>query len=157
MSKRNKNESHIFLKDFDYEKYQLVLPYRFLFGRKRQRFIYSELEKLHPCFSGEFCFDSNMRKVCKKGFVSDVMVIHKNKLAEYEAKRSLTAVGMGRITGTGFFVNSSRHHRFFVNENLKRVFVAGCFVVVSVLSLFVIAGFVRLNGRSDKEIFRRRK
>ncbi len=151
MSKRNKNESHIFLKDFDYEKYQLVLPYRFLFGRKRQRFIYSELEKMHPCFSSEFCFDSNMRKVSKKGFVSDVMVIHKNKLAEYEAKRSLSAVGMGRITGTGFFVNSSRHHRFFVNEKLKRVFVAGCFIVVSVLSLFVIAGFVRLNGRANKE------
>ena len=86
MSKRNKNESHIFLKDFDYEKYQLVLPYRFLFGRKRQRFIYSELEKMHPCFSGEFCFDSNMRKVSKKGFVSDVMVIIKINLLNMRLK-----------------------------------------------------------------------
>ena len=151
MSKRDKTENNIFLKDFDYEKYQLVLPYRFLFGRKRQRFIYSELEKKHPCFSGEFCYDSTIRKVSKKGFVSDVMVIHKNKLAEYEAKRYLSASGIGRITGTGFLVDFSTRRRFFVNEKLKRVFAVSCFFVIAILILFVLTGVLRLTGRTKEE------
>ncbi len=151
MNNDNKAEKIPYLKTFDYEKYQLVLPYRFLFGRKRQRFIYSELEKMHPCFSSEFCFDSTLRKVSKKGFVSDVMVIHKNKLAEYEARRSLFAAGIGRITGTGFFAETGVRHRFFINEKFKRTFETAVFVAAAVLIFFVVREVGSLTETFGKE------
>lgn len=151
MNKKNKVDDNIVLKNFDYEKYQLVLPYRLLFGRKRKRFIYSELEKIHPCFSDEFCFDSDICKVSKKGFVSDVMVIHKNTLAEYEAKRYESAVGINRITGSGFFIDSCKRRRFFVNEKFKRMIVTLCFVFLMIFISLVLAGVKRVAGISKKE------
>ena len=151
MNKKNKVDDNIVLKNFDYEKYQLVLPYRLLFGRKRKRFIYSELEKMHPCFSDEFCFDSDICKVSKKGFVSDVMVIHKNTLAEYEAKRYESAVGINRITGSGFFIDSCKRRRFFVNEKFKRMIVTLCFVFLMVFISLVLAGVKKVAGISKKE------
>jgi hypothetical protein len=151
MNKKNKVDDNIVLKNFDYEKYQLVLPYRFLFGRKRKRFIYSELEKMHPCFSDEFCFDSDICKVSKKGFVSDVMVIHKNTLAEYETKRYESAVGINRITGSGFFIDSCKRRRFFVNEKFKRMIVTLCFVFLMIFISLVLAGVKKVAGISKKE------
>ena len=151
MNKKNKVDDNIVLKNFDYEKYQLVLPYRFLFGRKRKHFIYSELEKIHPCFSDEFCFDSDICKVSKKGFVSDVMVIHKNTLAEYEAKRYESVVGINRITGSGFFIDSCKRRRFFVNEKFKRMIVTLCFVFLMVFISLVLAGVKKVAGISKKE------
>lgn len=151
MNKKNKVDDNIVLKNFDYEKYQLVLPYRFLFGRKRKHFIYSELEKMHPCFSDEFCFDSDICKVSKKGFVSDVMVIHKNTLAEYEAKRYESAVGINRITGSGFFIDSCKRRRFFVNEKFKRMIVTLCFVFLMIFISLVLAGVKKVVGISKKE------
>ena len=151
MNKKNKVDDNIVLKNFDYEKYQLVLPYRLLFGRKRKRFIYSELEKMHPCFSDEFCFDSDICKVSKKGFVSDVMVIHKNTLAEYEAKRYESAAGISRITGSGFFIDSCKRRRFFVNEKFKRMIVTLCFVFLMIFISLVLAGVKKVVGISKKE------
>ena len=151
MNKKNKVDDNIVLKNFDYEKYQLVLPYRLLFGRKRKRFIYSELEKMHPCFSDEFCFDSDICKVSKKGFVSDVMVIHKNTLAEYEAKRYESAAGISRITGSGFFIDSCKRRRFFVNEKFKRMIVTLCFVFLMIFISLVLAGVKKVTGISKKE------
>ena len=151
MNKKNKVDDNIVLKNFDYEKYQLVLPYRLLFGRKRKRFIYSELEKMHPCFSDEFCFDSDICKVSKKGFVSDVMVIHKNTLAEYEAKRYESAVGINRITGSGFFIDSCKRRRLFVNEKFKRMIVTLCFVFLMIFIFLVLAGAKKVAEISKKE------
>ena len=151
MNKKNKVDDNIVLKNFDYEKYQLVLPYRLLFGRKRKRFIYSELEKMHPCFSDEFCFDSDICKVSKKGFVSDVMVIHKNTLAEYEAKRYESAAGISRITGSGFFIDSCKRRRFFVNEKFKRMIVTMSFVFLMIFIFLVLAGVKKVTGISKKE------
>ena len=125
MKKGSVTENKNLLRESDYEKYQLVLPYRFLFGRRRQRFIYSELEKMHPCFSDEFCFDSNVRKFSRKGLVSDVLVIHKFTLAEYETRRD--------ASGNGFFVSFCKHHRFFKDGKVKQLFLVKALIVVCVL------------------------
>ena len=123
-----KNEMR--LKQSDYEMYRVILPYRFLFGRNRRRFIYSELEKMHPCFSDEFCFDSKIQKFSKKGLVSDVMVMHKYKLAEYEAGRS--------VNGTGFFAENTKRHRYFVDESFRKK-IAVLFIVLA--GSFVFTGW----------------
>ena len=146
--KMNKREN-LLLKRNDFEKYQLVLPYRFLFGRRRNRFIYSELEKMHPCFSDEFCFDVNVRSLSKKGLVSDVMVIHKYLLAEYEAKRSLSDSLMNRRVGSGFYAEACRKKRFFVNEKLKAFSQSGFFIL---LLLFVLVSFSLFSvARKDRQ------
>ena len=83
------------LKECDFEKYEIVLPYKFCFGRNKNLFLCSELEKRHPCFSDEFCFDVRVKNFSKNGLCSDVFVINKMKLAEYEGKR--------RFSGSGFY------------------------------------------------------
>lgn len=70
------------VKKSDYEKYSINLPFKFLLGKRRKKFIFKELEKLHPCFSDEYCFDS---KILYKNwkFFADVLVMNKMKLASY--------------------------------------------------------------------------
>ena len=120
MNKENAVEKNeLIIKRSDFEKYQLVLPYRFLFGRSRQRFIYSELEKMHPCFSDEFYFDSKIKGLSKKGAVSDVMVIHKYTLAEYETKRPVSGSLFKRLIGSGFFAESCKEGKIFVNKRIR--------------------------------------
>ena len=70
------------VKKSDYEKYSIILPFKFLLGKRRKKFIFKEREKLHPCFSDEYCFDS---KILYKNwkFFADVLVMNKMKLASY--------------------------------------------------------------------------
>ncbi|MBQ8211689.1 MAG: hypothetical protein IJZ27_04070, partial [Treponema sp.] len=70
------------VKKSDYENYSINLPFNFLLGKRRKKFIFKELEKLHPCFSDEYCFDS---KILYKNwkFFADVLVMNKMKLASY--------------------------------------------------------------------------
>lgn len=70
------------VKKSDYENYSINLPFKFLLGKRRKKFIFKELEKLHPCFSDEYCFDS---KILYKNwkFFADVLVMNKMKLASY--------------------------------------------------------------------------
>ena len=63
---------------------------------------------MHPCFSDEFCFDAVPRKIARKGICTDVLVMSKNKLAEYEGKR--------RFSGNGFKLEGEKHHRFFIDK-----------------------------------------
>ena len=92
----------------DFERYEIVLPLSALAGRRRKSFLYSELEKMHPCFSDEFCFDMMPRKVGRKGVSAEVLVMSKNKLAEYEGKR--------RFCGNGFKIEGEKYHRFFIDK-----------------------------------------
>ena len=147
----NKKNS-LLIKDTDYEKYQLVLPYRFMFGRKKNRFIYSELEKLPPCFSDEFCFDSNIRKFSRKGLMSDVLVIHKYRLAEYEAERGKRGAISGTFAGSGFYVNSYKRHRFFKNENIKKELCFELIFSIIALLLFLIMGISKIKNHPVESI-----
>ena len=72
----------------DYENYKIQMPVNYLFSKKKNKFIYGELEKVHPCFSDDFCFFPK-NKISHKGVISDVIVIYKSKLAEYKNKTGL--------------------------------------------------------------------
>ena len=147
----NKNcvnqKSDIFLRKADYEQYQIILPYKFLFGRNRNRFIYSELEKMHPCFSDEFSFDAKASRFSKKGLISDVMVIHKYKLADYEGRRAVAGKGISRITGSGFLAESCERHRFFVSEKIRKRFL----VIILIFVVALVLSFIwRLQGTDSQ-------
>lgn len=132
-------EGNVLIKKSDYEKYRIILPYRFLFGKRRQNYLSAELEKLHPCFSDEFCFDPDFIGLSRKGISADVMVMHKYKLAEYENRHP--------VTGSGFLAENCDRHRYFVAHKYK--------VLTAVLILLlVILGFSLISwviGAAKKE------
>lgn len=122
------------IKSRDYECYKIILPFSAFTGKKRKKCLCSELEKMHPCFSNEYSFDSSISQIKKKGFMFEVFVINKNKLAEYESKR--------RFPGTGFFMASEsedrKKRRFFISRKWKMIlfvflccFIAGIFGAIS--------------------------
>ena len=125
----------------DFERYEVLLPYKVAAQNKGRKFIYSELEKMHPCFSDEYCVDSGVKKITKKGICSDVFVIHKFKLAEYENRR--------HFSGLGFFLADEKKKKFFVSRKIRLFIFAG-----------IVFGFVALWGGKlalgdGKEIFER--
>lgn len=139
-----KNENVI--KKNDFEKYEIIVPFKKIAGRRKVQFLCSELEKKHPCFSDEFTFDSVIKSFSRKGILQDVLVINKIKLAEYERKRSFSS-----FSGTGFCVeneaslsdckNSSLvwKHRFFVNKKIK---LLSAFITLFVLVIFLMSVFL---------------
>ena len=116
------NHKSSVIRKYDFERYEVMLPFLCASGRRKRNYLFGELEKMHPCFSDEFCFDSDFRCVTKKGIRSDVFVINKRKLAEYEEKR--------RLQGAGFLLeNQNAKKRFFVSGKMKSM-LAGCAVCV---------------------------
>lgn len=105
----------------DYERYSVRLPFRVFLSRKRNRnrFLFGELEKLHPCFSDECSFDSRLR-LEKKGLVSDVVVMNSLKLSEYKA----------RYLGKRLFLEENPEKVVFKGNGEKRFLTGGVFVLL---------------------------
>ena len=75
----------------DYERYSFVVPFGCLFGKKRDKYIFKELEKLHPCFSDDCCFDSKI-VFKKRNFFANVLVMDKLKFSEYKYENPRAAL-----------------------------------------------------------------
>ncbi len=70
----------------DYELYLMNVPLT-LFGKKRRQFIKRELEKVHPCFSEQFSFDS--KRCIRKGKIQTLIaVMDKVKVLEYKRNKA---------------------------------------------------------------------
>ena len=106
----------------DYDFYTIPIPVKALLHRKKNLYISSQLEKLHPCFSDECSFDSHLN-FGKKGLNADVVVMQKYKVAEYKAMHK-------RLT-----VRERKHIQFF--EDNKKIKILGFFVAV----VFLLVGF----------------
>ena len=110
----------------DYDFYTIPLPVKTLLHRQKDRYIGSQLEKLHPCFSDDCSFDSHL-SLGKKGLNADVVVMQKYKVAEYKAlyKR--------------MFVQERKHIQFFAGNKCMRrgvVAVVGLLMLVFALVFF---------------------
>ncbi len=93
---------------------------------EKKQYLSSELEKMHPCFSDEFIFDSALKKINRKGLSESVYVMNKYKLAEYEGKR--------HFSGLGFFIDEKHHgKRFFINKKWKLILSMPVFVLAVVV------------------------
>lgn len=69
----------------DYEVYNLCIPLKKLHRGNIKKYIYGELEKLHPCFSDKDAVDCKFH-VGKKGLEANVTVLEKLTLAEYKSR-----------------------------------------------------------------------
>ena len=119
----------------DFESYEIILPFYAITGKRRKQYLCSELEKMHPCFSDEFAFDSAVKKIGRKGVCADVVVMNKYCLAEYEDKR--------RFSGNGFRIDLNPERksflakkRFFVDKKWRTSFL---FVTLSVTACLIVA------------------
>ena len=123
------------IKKNDVEKYEILLPFTALIGKRKKQFLCSELEKMHPCFSDEFTFDSSVQRIKRNGVRENVLVMNKYKLAEYEGKR--------RFSGSGFAVEGAKisfYRRFFLNAKWK--FFLRLLCGAAAFSVFLLAGYL---------------
>ncbi|MCF0242879.1 MAG: hypothetical protein HUK25_09580 [Treponema sp.] len=82
----------------EYDSYVMKIPLKFLFGRKRNKYIYGELEKRHPCFSDAFVFDSKF-SIGKNGILSNVVVMERARVSylKYSNGKRILCTEKGRI------------------------------------------------------------
>ena len=112
----------------DYDFYTIPFPVKALFGPRREHYIFSELEKLHPCFSNDCSYDTHFR-IEKSGLKADVVVMQKYKVAEYKANKTNLV-----------FKESVRHH-FFAQRKRKAVYL---FLTAAVLLIIVLVYTINL-------------
>lgn len=113
----------------DYELYLMNVPMT-LFGKKRRQYIKRELEKVHPCFSEQFSFDS--KRCIRKGKVQTLIaVMDKVKVLEYKRNRS-----------RGLHLEGVRAGSLFSNN--KKILSA--FVLAVIIMSFVI---IRSVGKKN--------
>lgn len=106
----------------DYERYFIPVSPINLLPKTKEKFIYGELEKRHPCFSDDFYYFIR-DKISKKGIVADVVVMEKTKLGSYKNK-----CGNGNILINGKKLRKS--------DNKKNVFVFIVFILAFVAIFF---------------------
>ena len=132
----------------DFECYEILLPFSAIAGKRKKQFLSSELEKLHPCFSDEFTYDTYIKKIQKKGICENVLVMNKYKLAEYEGKRA--------YSGTGFRIESEKQKRFFVSKKWKSILwtIAFCLFigVIGIISGVLAGRKYNSNVQSEPEM-----
>lgn len=93
----------------DYELYKILLPWKFLFGHEKN-FILGELEKRHPRFSGNCCYDTKY-VLHKKNLLAEVVVMEKANLAHYKNAGGVLYLENPRKRSV--FSNRAKIQRFF--------------------------------------------
>ncbi len=127
----------------DYERYTVNLPWKTIIGRRKRRFLFSELEKLHPCFTSECSFDSKLR-LGKKGFKSDVVVMSGLRLAEYKA----------RYPGKRLYIEENIKKSVFSGRSFnKKIIITLAFLFFCLTGLFIR----QLRGGKKTEISARQE
>lgn len=69
----------------DYDCYTMHLPVSVILHNRKNKYIFNQLEKLHPCFSKNHCYKTRLN-IRKKGFYSDVIVMDSRIINEYKTK-----------------------------------------------------------------------
>lgn len=120
--------------DYDFYSFDYPLRSAGIAKEKRNRFICSQLEKMHPCFSDDCCFDYKLR-LNKNKLKADVVVMQKFRLAEYKNQRKKIYIPEGKMTA--------------FNSHTRAWFLAGC---AFLLLVFILAGAgVWRSGVNDGE------
>ena len=75
-----------------YDYYSIPFPVKSVGRIQKNKYLCSQLEKLHPCFSDDCCFDSRL-KLSVHGLQADVVVMQKFRLAEYKSQNHHKPIG----------------------------------------------------------------
>ena len=130
------NDKSCVIKRNDYEQYSIKLPLNFLIGKKRNKYIFRELEKMHPCFSDDCCFDSKLLYKNWK-FFANVLVMNKLTLANYKFENP-----------KGKFRTEEKRFRTIFDDK-KQVNVLSIFA--GLFCLFVLGMILYVYGNDSKQ------
>ncbi|MBO4638160.1 MAG: hypothetical protein J5710_00215 [Treponema sp.] len=109
----------------DYDFYTIPFALKYLKHTNRDRYLYSELEKLHPCFSDDCCFDARFRFE-KSRLMADIVVMQKYKLAEYKNQKKK------------IYISERKGYAFFEKQTTKNVMLLSCtFFILTCLTCLV--------------------
>lgn len=110
----------------DYDFYTIPIPLKTVLQRQKKHYIYSQLEKLHPCFNDDCSFDSHLQ-LEKSGIKANVVVMQKLKLAEYKSNNK------------HLYIQEQKHHQVFAGKPKAAVFtVTGILVLIIAVALKLI-------------------
>ena len=128
----------------DYDFYIIPFPLRALPKAQRTKYLYSELGKLHPCFSDDCCFDFHLR-LEKSGLKADVVVMQKIRLAELKGPKNQRRI----------FIEERKYESFFSGSKNAwgLIAIAALFCVVFVVLFFGISKKKEVAEVSEQEIF----
>lgn len=93
----NRNKKYTVIQPKDYEKYQIPISLGNYLPKAKNKYIWAELEKRHPCFSDNYVFFCK-EKISPKGLISDVFVIDKNTLGKYKSSNNKIIIDKYRIS-----------------------------------------------------------
>ncbi|NLC92758.1 MAG: hypothetical protein GX677_04745 [Treponema sp.] len=122
----------------DYDFYSFKLPLDSFIGRKRNIFINSQLDKIHPCFSVSSCFDVKTY-LSKKGLFIHVIVMNKLKLIEYKSK-----------FGENLWIKENKYIKIFQNRKKQLCQFVSFFVIAFIFS-FVLHRIQSKNEMNKHE------
>ena len=118
----------------DYDFYSIPFSVKDFFPKKRNRYLHSQLEKLHPCFSDDCSFDSHLR-LEKSGLKADVVVMQKYKLAQFKANKKR------------LYIKERSRHQFFAPKN--KTLKIGVYVSVLLSAVLFLIFSISLNKREQ--------
>lgn len=85
-----------------YDYYSIPFPVKSVGRIQKNKYLCSQLEKLHPCFSDDCCFDSRL-KLSAHGLQADVVVMQKFRLAEYKSQNHHKPIYIEELKQIPFF------------------------------------------------------
>lgn len=113
----------------DYDRYKVYVPLKFFMNGKRQKFLSSQLEKMHPCFSDNFCFDTKFG-LSKKGVFANVIVMDKLRLGEYKANYPGLTLSCNEKGESAVFVDKKKRILVTVLCCIPLLAVLGCNILM---------------------------
>lgn len=141
MQGENVNKERILLDKRDYEYYSFPIPINALFLRTREKYLVSQLGKMHPCFSDDWLYDTSFF-LSFKGLKAKVVVINKMTLLEYKQK----------YLRRKLFVNEGKISRVF---DEKKYFKSALFLTILLIVLIAIFSLLTLwvkNNKLEEEV-----
>lgn len=110
----------------DYDFYIIPFPLKVLPKEQGIKYLYSELSKLHPCFSDDCCFDYHLR-LEKSGLKADVVVMQKIRLAELRNQKNQTRI----------YIEERKYDSFFKGD--KKAWKLIAFFVLAALLILILS------------------
>ena len=108
----------------DYDFYSILIPVQGIIKKWRDKYLYAELVKRHPCFSDSCCYDSRLR-ISRQGIFADVVVMQKFRLAEYKNENHRKPIYIEERKGDVFFCEKMPLAVYLAAGLLVMVFVCG--------------------------------
>ncbi len=128
---KNKKSSALKCSPDYYDFYSIPFPVKSVGRIQKNKYICAQLEKIHPCFSDDCCFDSKLR-ISNHGLQADIVVMQKFRLAEYKSQHQHKPIYIEELRKIPFFKD--------YKSRTRNLIIAAAIGVLAVMMIFVVQG-----------------